>query len=82
MCVRVYVSVGACVSVRVYVSVYIKVCVFMLVCVFMKVCVPTHLLAAFALIWLLSTVHALVSLQVVALDESHVTHVAGKRLLA
>lgn len=41
----------------------------------------THLVTAIALVWLLSAVHSLVSVQVVALDESHVARIAGKRLL-
>lgn len=41
-----------------------------------------HLVTAIALVWLLSAVHSLVSVQVVALDESHVARIAGKRLLS
>lgn len=39
-------------------------------------------MTAIALVWLLSAVHSLVSVQVVALDESHVTCIAGIWLLS
>lgn len=45
-------------------------------------CLYTHLLAPFTLVRLLSTMDALVSLQMVALDKPHITHVTSKWLLS
>lgn len=42
----------------------------------------TNLMAAITLVRLLSAVHPLVSVQVVALDEAHVTCIAGKWLFS
>lgn len=41
-----------------------------------------NLMAAITLVRLLSAVHPLVSVQVVALDEAHVTCIAGKWLFS
>lgn len=49
----------------------------MFVCTWMVV----YLLASLTLIRFLSAVNALVSLQVISLDEAHVTHITCKRLL-
>lgn len=42
----------------------------------------TNLVTAIALVWLLSTVHSLVSVQVVTLNESHIARIAGEWLLS
>ena len=48
-------------------------------CGTIRVC--SYLLASLALIRLFSAVDTLVSLQMVALDKPHITHVTSKRLL-